>query len=217
MMRITPECSLKWVAGSSQVNVATDFIRQHYFEQFGARLTVLMPWILMLCDGENNLLAACGVMPASQGSLFLEQYLDKPAETSLHELGFDSAHRNNIVEAGNFAAVDGASARVMYAAVCLLLNNYHFGYIMFTGTQKIRNIFARLHLMPVCISTAEHSRLAEGETVWGRYYQHTPQVMAGDLAGGQKALAGSSLLLNLFGDLPAAPWERLQESLRHAN
>lgn len=216
-MRITPECSLKWVAGASQVNIATDFIRDHYSHHFDARLTVLMPWILMLCDGEDNLLAACGVMPASQGPMFLEQYLDKPAEASLPEHGFTSVHRNSIIEAGNFAAVDGAAARVMYAAVCLLLNAYRYQYIMFTGTQKIRNIFARLHLSPVCISMADHARVAGGEATWGRYYQHRPQVMAGDLAGGQKALAGSSLLLNLFGELPPAPWDVQQENLRHAH
>lgn len=216
-MRITPACSLKWVAGSSQLNIATDFIREHYSQHFDAQLAVLMPWILMLCDGENNLLAACGVMPASQGALFLEQYLDKPAEASLTERGFNNADRNSIVEAGNFAAVDGAAARVMYAAVCLLLNNYRYQYIMFTGTQKIRNIFARLNLMPVCISTADHAKVTDGETVWGRYYQHKPQVMAGDLAGGQKALAESSLLLNLFGELPAAPWQSELENLRHAH
>lgn len=216
-MRITPVCSLKWAEGASRVNIATSFIREHYYQNFGARLSVLLPHILMLCDGENNLLAACGMMPAAQGPLFLEQYLDQPAEICLQHHGFRTYSRDAIIEAGNFAAVDGAAARVMYAAVCLLLNRYHFRYIMFTGTRKIRNIFARLHLQPVSLAAADPARLSHNPEEWGSYYQHTPQVMAGDLLGGQQALAESSLLLNLFQELPAAPWKTHQEAACHVN
>lgn len=216
-MRIKPVCSLKWAVGSSSLNSATEFIRDHYHQHFGASIFALLPYILTLCDGEGHLLATCGVMPASQGTLFLEQYLNQPAEITLQQHGFSNTGRDGIVEAGNFAAVDGAATRVMYAAVCLLLNHYRYRYIMFTGTRKIRNTFSRLHLQPVCLAAADRSRLSDNPEGWGRYYEHTPQVMAGDLSGGQKALAESSLLFNLFGELPAAPWQPSQEIVCHAN
>jgi len=216
-MRIAPVCSLKWVPGGSHINPATKFIRDGYFQQFGAHLTELMPWVLMLCDGEENLLAACGMKAASHGALFLEQYLDKPAESSLQQHGFCNAQRGDIVEVGNFAATEGSAARVMYVAVCLLLNHYRYRYIMFTGTVKIRNIFSRLHLKPVTITAAEPTRLTVNPAAWGDYYQHAPQVMAGDLTSGQKSLAEHSLLLNLFDELPVAPWRLQQKEIRHVN
>lgn len=107
---------------------------------------------------------------------------------------------------GNFAASDGASARVMYAALCLLLNQYHYSWIVFTGTRKIRNIFHRLNLQPILLTPANAERLGDAAQEWGKYYLHDPQVMAGELIGGKTTLSQTSMLLSLFTALPDAPW-----------
>lgn len=210
-MRIPSPCTLKWMRGGTDINPATDFIRQHYFQTYGAKLSNTLPHILILSDSETTLRAACGIMPAGRGTLFLENYLNTPAELAMRTLFDPPPARAGIVEIGNFAATDGASARVMYAAVCLLLNHYGFRHIVFTGTVKIRNIFSRMNLHPVYLAEAKAESLSAGSDAWGSYYHHAPQVMAGELAGGQKALASQSLLLNLFPSLPSAPWQQEPE------
>lgn len=84
-----------------------------------------------------------------------EQYLDTPIETTLSSRLELPVPREAIVEIGNFGARDGASARIMYAALCLLLNQYHYGWIVFTGTKKIRNTFYRLNLHPIQLMSAD--------------------------------------------------------------
>lgn len=95
-----------------------------------------MPWLLGMFDANGELKAACGVQPASMGKIYLEHYLDVPVEVVLSARLSHPVSRDSIVEIGNFAASDGASARIMYAALCLLLNQYCYSWIVFTGTKK---------------------------------------------------------------------------------
>jgi hypothetical protein len=95
-----------------------------------------MPWLIGLYDANGELKAASGVHIASQGSLYLEKYLDSPIEVTLSSRLSQSVSRAAIVEIGNFAARDGASARIMFAALCQVLTEYQFSWIVFTGTKK---------------------------------------------------------------------------------
>lgn len=58
---------------------------------------------------------------------------------------------------------------------------------MFTGTKKIRNTFYRLNLHPIQLISADPGRLGDAALEWGEYYQHDPQIMAGELTGGYTA------------------------------
>lgn len=205
-MIIQSPYSLKWSIGGKEINDTTHFIREKYHETYHAHLVECMPWLLSLHDAQGELNAACGIRLAADGDLYLEQYLDFPAEKLISTHFTGDVARRGIVEVGNFAASDGAAARVMYAAVCLLLNHYHFTHIVFTGTHKIRNIFSRLRLSPLLLTEASPERLHDDREVWGSYYQYQPQVMAGELKGGLAALRQNSLLLSLFKTLPSSPW-----------
>lgn len=206
MMRITSPCLLAWNNGGVEINSTTLFIRDHYKQSFGANLKICMPWLLSLHDAQGQLRAACGIMPAVSGPLFLEKYLDQPVEVLMQSYFPAGVSRNSLVEIGNFAASDGAAARVMYAAVCWLLAHYHYTYIVFTGTKKIRNIFTRLNLNPVLLAEADGKRLGADAELWGSYYQYHPQIMAGELSGGMAELRNNTLLFSLFNQLPAEPW-----------
>ena len=205
-MNIHSPYSLTWCDGGQANNDTTHFVREKYRETYNAQLTECMPWLLSQRDGQGELKAACGIRLAASGPLYLEQYLDNPVEVLMSQHFPDAVARSAIVEVGNFAADDGASARVMYAAICLLLNHYHFTHIVFTGTHKIRNIFSRLRLNPVLLTDAHPERLRDGNNRWGSYYQYQPQVMVGELAGGQSTLSQNSLLFSLFDVLPDSPW-----------
>ncbi|MCW1828951.1 thermostable hemolysin [Enterobacter asburiae] len=205
-MRISPPFTLQWRNGGCEQNDISALIHENYARVYQASLTRCMPWLLGLYNASNQLTGACGVQPASQGTLYLEKYLDTPVETTLSKRLGTPVSRDTIVEIGNFTARDGASVRIMYAGLCLLMTHYHFSWVVFTGTKKIRNTFYRLNLNPVTLIPADPSRLGNAALAWGSYYQHDPQIMAGELAGGYSALSQSSLLLALFNSLPVAPW-----------
>ncbi|WP_263100617.1 thermostable hemolysin [Kosakonia sp. ML.JS2a] len=205
-MRIMSPYTLKWLPGCRERNDISMLIRESYSQVYHATLSACMPWLLGLYDSRGELKAACGIQTAPLGAFYLEHYLDEPVETLLSSRIAMPVERGAIVEVGNFAACDGASARVMYAALCLLLNRYHYAWIVFTGTRKIRNTFHRLNLQPLPLSPANPERLGDAALEWGDYYQHDPYIMAGELAGGHLTLSQTSLLLNLFSHLPDAPW-----------
>lgn len=205
-MRIMSPYILKWLHGGCEQNDISTLIRENYRQVYRASLSRCMPWLLGMYDACGVLKAACGVQMAAHGALYLEQYLDAPVEMTLSSRLAQPVSRDTIVEIGNFAACDGASARIMYAALCQLLHQYHFSWIVFTGTKKIRNTFYRLNLHPILLMPADPSRLGNAALEWGEYYQHDPLLMAGELAGGHTALSQESLLLTLFSVLPEAPW-----------
>lgn len=205
-MAIQSPCILQWSVGGQANNDTTHFIREKYRETYNAHLVECMPWLLNLFDAQGELRAACGIRRATAGPLYLEQYLDRPAEELLSQHFHSDISRSSLVEVGNFAAIDGPSAQVMFAAVCLLLNRYHFSHVVFTGTHKIRHIFSRLRLTPVMLTDAQPERLSDNPEQWGTYYQYQPQVMAGELAEGLTALRQNSLFFSLFKTLPVSPW-----------
>ncbi|KEA51023.1 hypothetical protein DT73_19640 [Mangrovibacter sp. MFB070] len=197
---------LTWSSSRTDEAQLRQFIQLAYHREFGAQIPSFLPWLLGIYDKQGQLCAACGVQPAQDSVLFLEQYLDEPVETRLSTLSAQPISRNGIIEIGNFAASNGAAARVMFAGVCLLLSAWGFSHIAFTGTHKIRNIFSRLRMQPVALGQALASRLTQPDTNWGSYYQNKPMVMAGELAHGMDVLRHQSMLLTLFRELPPAPW-----------
>ena len=208
-MRIMPPYTLKWLHGEHEQNDISALIRENYQQVYQASISRCMPWLIGLYDANGELKAASGVHIASQGSLYLEKYLDSPIEVTLSSRLSQSVSRAAIVEIGNFAARDGASARIMFAALCQVLTEYQFSWIVFTGTKKIRNTFHRLNLNPILIMPANPARLGNDAHEWGKYYQYDPQIMAGELAGGHSALTQGSLLIKLINTLPEAPWTNL--------
>jgi hypothetical protein len=205
-MKITTPYTLKWLQGGSDINAASTLIRRNYNEIYHATLPFCMPWLLCLYDNTDELKAACGVQLAGLKKLFLEHYLNEPIERILSSRINHPVQRTDIIEIGNFAACDGASTRIMYGALCHLLNHYHYSWIVFTGTKKIRNTFSRLNLSPIPLAPADPERIDGCVQTWGEYYRHDPIVMAGELSGGQLTLSRTTRLLNLFPLLPDAPW-----------
>ncbi|MGL4917427.1 MAG: thermostable hemolysin, partial [Aeromonas allosaccharophila] len=75
-------------------------------------------------------------------------------------------------------------------------------YVVFTGTAKLRNSFARLQLNPVELATAQAHQVGADADAWGEYYRCQPKVVVGDINQGREVLAQSSLLLNLLAPMP---------------
>lgn len=132
-----------------QVMALQTYIQAAYTLEFNARIPHFLPCLLGLYRADGTLVGACGLNHASEGPLYLEQYLEQPIEAAINtRLGVYPA-RHRIIEVGNLACSEPGNARLMFAALCRLLCENTLDYVVFTGTAKLRNSFARLQLNPV--------------------------------------------------------------------
>lgn len=211
-MNVNVPYHLFWADTPDRQACCRRFMQQAYQREFNAVIPHYLPYQLGMTANDGSLVAACGVMPASEGRLYLENYLEAPVEQLASRQGL-ALERHQLAEIGNFAAADGASARIMFVAICLVMNHNRFKHIAFTGTRKLRNIFARLNLDTVPLADAYPDALGSEAENWGSYYTQQPRIMLGDLAHGYDRLSKNSLLLSLFASIPSFPF-RFKE-LKH--
>jgi hypothetical protein len=101
------------------------------------------------------LLGVVGLRSASHAPLFLERYLSQSIETliaSRHPRHAPS--RGQIIEAGNLAAGNPGTARLLIVALTDLLVALGFRWVTFTGTPGLLNSFRRLGLTPLPLAPA---------------------------------------------------------------
>jgi hypothetical protein len=155
--------------------IAEAFARHH-----GARLSSFLPWLLGTSRAGTTT-AALGLRPAGNDSLFLERYLDEPAEQAISRHVRTPVARDGIVEIGNLAASDIDAGRLIFTLLPALLHEAGFRWMIFTATRPVARLIKQLHFSPRVLCRADPDRLGADAAQWGRYYDHQPQVMAGDL------------------------------------
>jgi hypothetical protein len=158
------------------------FIAEVYLRRYGARIDHFAEHLIAFQDDAGNWLAAAGYTPATAAPLFLEQYLDVPAEAALTAHIGAPVARRQLVEAGNLAAVGAGAARTMIVALAVLLHRLQLGWVVLTGTRLLLNSFVRLGLPPIALVHASPQRLPDRGSSWGSYYQTGPMVVAADVA-----------------------------------
>ena len=82
--------------------------------------------------------------------------------------------RHEILEIGNLAAEKGR-ARWLVLSLIRYLAEQRFRYVVFTATDQVQQLFARVGLAPLYLQEATPDRVPDPQS-WGLYYQHTPQV-----------------------------------------
>lgn len=171
--------------GQEQQLRAERFIHDCFQSAYGADVTHFMPRLFELQTRRGEVVAAFGVRSASAEPLFLEHYLDQPVEQVLEQKLGKPLQRDKIVEVGNLAAIYPGAARWLIVALTIKLYQSGFEWVVFTGTQELRNGFRRLGLHPVMLGPADIARLPEDERLaWGSYYDNQPMVMAGNIGYG---------------------------------
>ncbi|MDP5292886.1 thermostable hemolysin [Oceanimonas sp. CHS3-5] len=199
---LNPPYQLRPAVDAQEQRRLQDFIQAAYQRAFDARIPHFLPLLAGLYRADGELVAACGLQLAGPRPLYLEQYLDQPIEGLLTEQRGRPVSRASLVEIGNLATSAPGNGRLMFAAVCQQLYRQGQHWVVFTATQTLLNSFHRLHLSPLELAHADPARVGGDAAHWGRYYQHQPRVMAGELAEGHRILAGNSLLLSLLAPGP---------------
>ncbi len=164
------------------------FIAQVYRARYGAELAAFLPHLLAWRDASGALQAAVGLRGGAEGALFVEQYLDTPADAAIAAITGAPVAREQLVEVGNFGALSAGDARELILHLTRWLHAAGYRWVLFAATRQLRNAFDRLHLATVELADADAARLRSNDTDWGRYYEAQPKLMFGDVAAGHAYL-----------------------------
>lgn len=156
------------------------FIRHVFAQRYGAELREFAPLLVSLSD-EGGLLAAAGYRPAANGPLFLERYLEQPADTLLARQTGHALPRADLVEVGHLAAARPGGGRRLILLLGPHLAAQGFEWVVSTLTEELRQLFLRIGVAPLALGRAEPAALGPDAASWGRYYEHRPMVLAGQL------------------------------------
>lgn len=177
-----------------------NYIAQRYSLAFDAHLNSFMPTFMALMEGEE-IRSLCGFRVASDESLFLEQYLDEPADQLLnkvfhHSLSDQSANhpaenstqprieRSKLIEFGQLASFSKGFSTLHFLLMTQKLVESGYEWCIFTATDPLYAMMSRLGLETTVLAEADPSRIPDATYTWGNYYQHQPRIVAGNLKQG---------------------------------
>lgn len=173
------------------------FVQVRFNEAHGARISRFMPELIGLRNPAGELTAVCGVRLAREENLFLEHYLQVPAQSVIARLAERPVQRGEIVEVGNLAASSPGNARLIIIAMTGLLAHRGLQWVVFTGAPTLINSFRRLGLEPMRLCEADPHLLGEQRHDWGQYYEQRPQVFAGNIQLGNRRLCEQGVMQRL--------------------
>jgi hypothetical protein len=165
---------------------AEAFIRKRFLRSHGAHIATFMPTLMLLTDAGGDLAAVAGFRCAAHEPLFLERYLPVPIEQAITLQSGARARRAEIIEVGNFAALDARRAKILMSFMPAWFLERAARWIVFTATASIRGILSAMGGRCMEVGTADGARVAGGMDEWGRYYSRDPRVMAGFLPSARR-------------------------------
>lgn len=155
------------------------FIYHVFKEAYGAEITLFMPNLVALRDKDNVLMGAFGVKPASNGPLFLEQYLDEPIESLISKKLGKTISRKQITKIGNLAVANPRNAGVLIAHVIQHSLDMGIEWCVATAHHSLQNGVVKGGRDVYPLFPADKARLTlEEQAKWGSYYDRMPQVVA---------------------------------------
>jgi Thermostable hemolysin len=155
------------------------FIYAVFKRAYAAEITTIMPQLVALRDGNGVLMAAFGLKKASDGSLFLEQYLDEPIEALISKKLGKNISRDAITKIGNLAVANPRNAGVLIAHVIQYSLDIGIEWCVATAHHSLQNGLIKGGRDVYPLFPADKSRLSvEEQAKWGSYYDRMPQVVA---------------------------------------
>jgi len=156
------------------------YIAEQYLQAYGASISSFMPLLLSMSYAEHTT-AAVGLRSASRGPLFLESYLDNPAEQEVACLARQPVDRHRVVEIGNLVVTGRGGSQLLFVIMTAVLEAAGYHWFIFTATPQVEKLVNRLNFNPYSLTYAEAQRVDGRLQDWGSYYTTQPKVMAGDI------------------------------------
>lgn len=120
------------------------FIKGIFKYHHQAQVTSFLPNLFAVFNETGQTQTALGIKGASQGSLYLEHYLDEPIEKLVGNTLGETVKRSEVVEIGNLASQNSASCKALFAHITQHLQEQNVNWITCTGTATLRVVFKRL-------------------------------------------------------------------------
>lgn len=165
---------------------AEAFIRNRFLRSHGARIVGFLPTLVLMSDPAGELAAVAGCRSAANEPLFLERYLSAPIDEAISAQVSQRVRRTEIVEIGNFAAIDSRHAKLLMSLLPAYLLEGPARWIAFTATAAVRGMLSSLGGHCLELGIADGSCVSGGMDAWGRYYENDPRVMAGFLPAARR-------------------------------
>jgi hypothetical protein len=168
---------------------AERFVSACFNRHYNAEIRHYMPLLMSLSDQQRRLRAVLGFHRAGLAPLFLENYLDLPAEQLLAANLKRPVDRSRLVEVGNLAVTSSGGGRWLIMALTAYLSATSAEWALFTIGPLLYNAFKKLGLELIELAEARVESLpADERSCWGSYYEQRPKVMAGNIAQGYRVL-----------------------------
>ena len=167
--------------GSSLRNSLEARVRSGFGRHFNACIEGFMP-DLAVYEHATGASGVIGIRNAADESLFFESYLGHPVESVVQLGSGEVVARGAVVEVGQFVVDDRDIVADFFRDLVPFLAGQGFGWVCFTGTNRIRALLARIGFAGCPVTLAARERLADSSDHWGSYYEHEPVVIIGKLA-----------------------------------
>ncbi|WP_111638695.1 thermostable hemolysin [Marinomonas shanghaiensis] len=210
----TPTMPYEFVAASMDGGTRRDlenFVKDGFAKKYQADINTFMP--ILLGIRAQGLRAVMGVRRGTQ-PLFVEQYLPMSITESLQKHGIWT-ERTNVAELGNLYSQNQRFTLPLLMTVVMGLYLSEVNYLVFAGTDKVRQLLGKLKLPLTFLADANPALLQDDGTQWGSYYDNNPKVMFLDVKKAV-ALALQQPELEALMDLVQANFQHLLLQLRNA-
>jgi hypothetical protein len=158
------------------------FIADRFQAAYGARLPGHFPLIAGLSARNGPVLAAAGVRFAETGALFLERYLEEPAEQAVAAAFERPVARDGLVEIGSLASSGpGASLQLFTALATWLSAICGRRFAVATVRPELARMLDKAGFGLRRLGEADPARLGAAAGDWGSYYEGRPQVYAAEV------------------------------------
>jgi len=155
------------------------FVAEVYRRRFDACVPGFAP-VLVALEDESGIAAAAGYRRASR-RLHLERYLDLPIEAAIGAVAGSVPERWRIVEVGHLSSARVGAGRRLMALLALHLTGLGAAWVAATATAELRTMLTRIGVRSLELAGADPNAVGLERSAWGRYYDHAPRVLAGDL------------------------------------
>lgn len=131
----------------SERNIIEQFIQRQYKQHFKADIHHFFPILISVYQQSNDqLIGAVGLRYADQGSLFSEQYLNKPAEQLLARYAGQKVPRSSVVELGHFVIVNRRYLALVVRAIANFISQLEVEWLVYSVSQPMVKAMHRLHI-----------------------------------------------------------------------
>lgn len=179
---------LEIAAGHPRRAEVEGFIAERYREAYNAQVTEFMPTLFAMVSPLGDVISAAGLRRGGEGPLFVEHYLDAPAEVVLEQYFGPPVRRDRIAEIGHLSGLGHGTGRRLFPLLACWLQDHDIDWALFAATGALRQMFERMDVRPRSLAPARKERLGLAAKAWGSYYDTDPWVVGGPLRLGKPLL-----------------------------